>query len=115
MAPPTGLLLGRNPKKPTHRVGKLIGEGACGSVYELESIDGVSDEKFAVKIAPLPETKALSKNKRKPTAVERNANLLNHETIMYKAQLNKLRGTFIPKLPSSKGPPESGDVDGMCF
>ena len=111
MAPPTGLLLGRNPRKPTHRVGNLIGEGACSSVYELESLDGISDEHFAIKIAPLPPPKPSSK-KRKPTPVERNANLLNYETIMYTAQLNKLRGTYIPAIPSSKGPPQSGDVDG---
>lgn len=103
-------MLGRNPRKPTHRVGNLIGEGACSSVYELESIDGVSDEKFAIKIAPL-SAKTPSK-KRKPTPMERNANLLNYETLMYTAQLNKLRGTFIPSLPTSKGPPVSGDVDG---
>lgn len=113
MAPPTGLLLGRNPRKPTHRVGSLIGEGACSSVFELESIDGVSEEKFAIKIAPLSD-KPPSK-KRKPTPVERNANLLHHETLMYTAQLNKLRGTYIPYLPSSKGPPHSGDVDGTCL
>jgi serine/threonine protein kinase len=31
---------------------------------------------------------------------------------MYKAQLNKLRGKYIPYLPSAKGPPQSGDVHG---
>lgn len=114
MAPPTGLLLGRNPRKPTHRVGKLLGEGACSSVYELKSIDDSSEEEWAVKIAPLSQ-KTPSKKKRKPTPLERNANLLNHEKIMYTAQLNKLRGTFIPRLPTMKGPPEFGDQDGEIF
>lgn len=80
-------------------------------MYELESLDGISEENFAIKIAPLPPPS--SSKKRKPTPVERNANLLNYETLMYTAQLNKLRGTYIPALPSSKGPPQSGDVDGM--
>jgi hypothetical protein len=33
---------------------------------------------------------------------------------MYKAQLNKLHGKYIPYLPPAKGPPQSGDVDGTC-
>ena len=113
MAPPKGLSLGRNPRKPTHRVGNLIGEGACSSVYELEVLNGDCSESFAIKLAPLPATTKPSK--RKATPIERNANLLNHEAIMYTAQLNKLRGSYIPYLPSSKGPPQSGDVDGMSF
>ena len=111
MALPVGLQIGNNPQNPTHRVGKLIGTGACSNVHELEAIDGSSVEKFAIKLTPIPPRKKPS-SKRKPTPVERNANLLNHETLMYKAQLNKLHGKYIPYLPPAKGPPQSGDADG---
>ena len=111
MASPVGLEIGNNPRKPTHRVGKLIGTGECSSVHELELIDGDSVEKFVIKLAPIPPPKK-SKSRRKLTPIERNANLLFHETLMYKAQLNKLHGKYVPYLPSAKGPPQSGDVDG---
>jgi hypothetical protein len=111
MAPPVGLQIGNNPKKPTHRVGKLIGSGACSNVHELEAIDGSSVEEFAIKLTPIPPPKNPS-SKRKPTLAERHANLLNYETLMYKAQLNKLHGKYAPYLPPPKGPPQSGDADG---
>jgi hypothetical protein len=110
MASPVGLQIGNDPRKPTHRIGKLIGTGACSSVHELEVIDGGSVEKFVIKLTPIPPPKKSSK--RKPTPIERNANLLSHETLMYKVQLNKLHGKYIPYLPPAKGPPQSGDVDG---
>ncbi len=50
--------------------------------------------------------------KKKKSAMEKNADLLNHENILYRSVLNPLRGTMIPDVPlaGGKGPVGFGDL-----
>ena len=104
-------------------VAEQLGEGACGTVhalhYQSKSASSNNNTQFAVKLAiePPPSTN----KKRKKTLVEKNADLLNHEHILYRNVLNNLRGTMIPDIPmasysSIKTPPQGfGSIDGFRF
>lgn len=104
-------------------VAEQLGEGACGTVhalhYQSKSASSSTNTQFAVKLAiePPPSTN----KKRKKTLVEKNADLLNHEHILYRNVLNNLRGTMIPDIPmasysSIKTPPQGfGSIDGFRF
>lgn len=59
---------------------------------------------YVVKLAKLPPPS--NNMKRKKTLAEKNADLLNHEHVLYRNVLNDLRGIMVPEvpLPGSKGP-----------
>ena len=101
------------------RIGKRLGSGACGSVHILEKCNASTSSgiaKYAVKLAPLPPSTRPTKSKKKKTAVERNADILYHENMLYRNVLNDLRGTVVPDVPlfgGGKCPPQCfGDIDG---
>jgi serine/threonine protein kinase len=106
-------------------ISKKIGEGACASVYNLvrnrtssktsSSTTGISTE-YAVKVAKLPPPS--TNMKRKKTLLEINADLLNHENVLYRNILNNLRGTMVPDVPiaaGSKGPSGFGEIGGYRY
>ena len=117
---PEGELIGSSSKP--WRIGKMIGEGACGSVHHIsrasDSTNNTSD--FVIKVAPYVKP-ALTKGKKrkKKTPMERNADLLLHENTLYKNVFNKLRGRIIPDVPihgsPSVIPPGFGEIEGMYF
>lgn len=105
-------------------ISKKIGTGACGSVYNLirnrtsskTSSSSSSATEFAVKVAKLPPPS--TNMKRKKTLLEKNADLLNHEHVLYRNILNNLRGTMVPELPlpgSPKGLNAFGEVAGYRY
>ncbi len=110
---PEGLFL--DPTTQKWQISKKLGTGACGTVHSLLKVSGkASSTKYAVKLAVLPPPS--TNKKKKKTAIEKNADLLNHENILYRSVLNNLRGQMIPDVPlaGGKGPVGFGDlkVDG---
>lgn len=123
-ASPEGLLIGRNPRKPTWRVGRQLGEGVCGTVHELVSSSETtpisssnhsqSSLSWAIKMAPLTSQTKITKKKQ--AELTHHANLLHMEKLLYTAHLNKLRGNIIPHVPTSiQGPPDFGEVEGFRY
>eukprot|EP00586_Coscinodiscus_wailesii_P016483 CAMPEP_0172496560 /NCGR_PEP_ID=MMETSP1066-20121228/89304_1 /TAXON_ID=671091 /ORGANISM="Coscinodiscus wailesii, Strain CCMP2513" /LENGTH=549 /DNA_ID=CAMNT_0013268911 /DNA_START=37 /DNA_END=1687 /DNA_ORIENTATION=+ len=111
-----GALLGSTSKP--WRIGSELGSGACGSVHSLEKENGKVTSRYVVKVAPYDERPGAAKGKkRKKTAAELNADLLNYENTLYRGALNKLRGRVIPDVPDPGcgGPPGYGHVDGFRF
>ncbi|KAL3904346.1 MAG: hypothetical protein SGILL_010105, partial [Bacillariaceae sp.] len=53
-----------------------------------------------------------NKTKSGKSDAELNANLVNYEQLIYNTQFVGLQGKYIPKLPSSKGPPTFTDENG---
>ena len=108
-SPPMGLTIGSQHK---WRVGNLIGQGACGSVHELEPIDRPPSSllrHYVIKIAAVsPNNKTAKRGKK--TTEERNADTIYHEHMLLSYRLSTLRGIYIPELPSYGGPPSYGDV-----
>ena len=105
MAPsPVGLTVANN--KSQWKVGKRLGSGACATVHSLETETGAPTE-FAIKLAPIPK-----KTKKQNTPAEINAQRLFYEHVVYQNTFSDLQGTLIPKLPSYKGPPASGEANG---
>ena len=105
-----GLEIGR--RKPDWRIGKMIGEGACGAVHLLESIDGSSTTTFAIKVAEIPAATVPAKMKK---LLKHNSDLLHYENLIYTSHLATLRGRYIPELPPAKGPPSTGEVGGFRY
>lgn len=104
-----------------YRVGKVIGEGACGSVHALEVLTAkgssqyTEDPAYVVKLASLPANANGAKKKRKKTVQERNADTLFHEYSLYRNVLHHLRGKSLPDLPMSSGVPVYGENSEHCF
>jgi len=111
-------------------ISKKIGTGACGSVYNLvrnrtssKTANGTTrpttttttTTEYAVKVAKLPPPS--TNMKRKKTLLEMNADLLNHEHVLYRNVLNNLRGTMVPEIPfpGSKGPNGFGEISGYRY
>jgi hypothetical protein len=106
MAPsPVGQTLTNN--KSQWKIGKRLGIGACATVHSLETDTGAPTE-FAIKLAPIP-TKT---SKKQNSPAEINARRLHYEHVVYQNTFSDLQGTLIPKLPSYKGPPASGEANG---
>ena len=111
MSSPEGLLIGK-PSKPW-KIGRLLGSGACGSVHELIAPPGSksSSPAYAIKIAPLPKSKAnKAGKKRKKTAEERNADLILHEYTTLQNAGNEMRGKLVPEIPFMGDPPAYGQT-----
>lgn len=110
-----------DPLSKKWQISTELGSGACGTVHALikQSKSGSSPSsciQYAVKLAiqPPPSTN----KKKKKTLIEKNADLLNHEHILYRNVLNDLRGTMIPNVPMAgdKGAPSGfGTIDGYRF
>ena len=112
---PEGIVIHRH-----WRIGKKIGNGACGSVHELvhekdrketktekRNTDGVPLI-HAIKLAQLPDPN--SKTKSKESVRRKNhADILHYEALVYQNHLVDLRGTLIPELPLR---PVTGDAEG---
>lgn len=102
-----------------YRVGRLIGEGACGSVHTLDRRNTggktfAEDADFVVKLCPIPVSKKgkAGGKKRKKTAAERNADTLFHEYNLYRNALHDMRGGCVPDLPfGGNSPPCYGETD----
>lgn len=120
-SPPEGMYL--DPPRNKWKIGAQIGSGACGSVHQLmrcsSSDNSGSSSCWAVKIAVLPPVSAsatLTKRKKKKSAVEINADLLNYENTMYRNVLTDLCGNMVPDVPSGSGCPVGfGDLEGYRF
>ena len=97
-------------KQPKWKVGKQLGTGACATVHQLDNIDG-SPTEFAIKLAPLPKKITKKQNSKEET----NQRLLSFENTVYHNQVQDLQGTFVPKLPPSKGPPAHGTAADFTF
>lgn len=121
---PRGLFIDTSQK---YQISTVLGHGACGSVHALvkrKKDASTISVPYVVKVAPMPKT-SNSNKKRKKTLVEKNADLLNHENVLYRNVLNELRGTMVPDVPvagSRKGEsnlcanlPGFGDIDGYRF
>ena len=104
---PVGLELGKNPRNPQWKIGKRLGSGACASVHVLETTSGNPTE-YAIKLAALPTKTTTKKN----STAEVNERLLYHENLVYQNAFAVLQGKIIPKLPSAKGPPATGTIEG---
>ena len=122
MSSPEGEFL--DPLSKKWQISTELGSGACGTVHALikqsksgsSSSSSSSSIQYAVKLAiqPPPSTN----KKKKKTLVEKNADLLNHEHILYRNVLNDLRGTMIPNVPMAgdKGAPLGfGTIDGYRY
>lgn len=130
MPDPTGLFIDASQK---YRISTCLGKGACGSVHALvkikhsnnnTSISSSSKKSkvvetelpYAIKLAPLCSSisSAAAAKKRKKTLAEKNADLLNHENLLYRNVLNNLRGDMVPDIPVGKsgGIVGFGDIDG---
>lgn len=113
MSSATGLEIGR--RSPEWRIGKVIGEGACGAVHILEpSIrgSGSTNGSYAIKVAPIPGDSISAKKKKE---LKHNSDLLYYENLIYTSHLTSLRGEYIPDLPPTKGPPSMGIVGGFRY
>ena len=98
--------------------GKKLGSGACGSVHELHQEGSTKyNNDWAIKLAPLPKSKAKSgKGKRKKTAEERNADLIQHENLTLQNAGSDMRGRLVPDIPYLGSPPAFGETsDGGKF
>jgi len=97
--------------KAKWKIGKMLGRGACATVYSLDTIDGDPTE-YAVKVVPMP----IKKTKKQNSELETNARLLHFEHLVYSNMLQDIRGIYVPKLPfSAKEPPSQGEADGYKF
>jgi hypothetical protein len=110
MAPPSvasarGIEIGKNTRR--WKVGEKLGSGACATVHTLQTLEGAPTE-YAVKIAPLP----MKTTKKQNAPAEVNDRYLAHEAMLYQTQFPHLQGTIVPNLPSGKGPPVTGIVEG---
>jgi serine/threonine protein kinase len=117
---PSGLVIGN---KYPWKIGKLLGSGACGSVHMLQyegkqgSSKGKPPRSYVIKLAPMPppsSTSSTGGKKRKKTAMERNADLIHHEHILFSNKLIPLRGKHIPNIPEyneSYAPPTTGVLE----
>ncbi|CAI5716813.1 unnamed protein product [Peronospora effusa] len=86
----------------TWLLGKKVGSGACSDVYIVESIIPLGSDanrQYVMKLSPLPQLPAakLKNKKRKKTQVERNADALYAEHLLYKNHLRDQSG--IPYVP----------------
>jgi hypothetical protein len=112
MASPEGQIIGRG-----WMIGKQLGSGACGSVHELvappdrakSSSSSSSSSAWAIKVAPLPQSKATGK-KRKKTQEERNADLILHEYTTLQNAGNQMRGKMVPEISFTGDPPSYGET-----
>jgi len=113
MASPEGQIIGRG-----WMIGKQLGSGACGSVHELvappdraksSSSSSSSSSSWAIKVAPLPQSKATGK-KRKKTPEERNADLILHEYTTLQNAGNQMRGKMVPEISFTGDPPSYGET-----
>ena len=123
-----------DPLSKKWKISTQLGRGACGTVHALvkqskqstttstttsstsSKYGSVSSIQYAVKLAiqPPPATN----KKKKKTVVEKNADLLNHEHMLYRNVLNDLRGSMVPNVPMAgdKGAPIGfGTIDGYRF
>lgn len=114
---PEGIVINRH-----WRIGKRIGDGACGSVHELvqEKNKGLNEGKgpgktfgvppviHAIKLAPLPDLNSKPKSKENVRR-KTHADILHYEGLVYQNHLVDLRGTLIPELPLR---PVTGDAEG---
>ena len=80
MAPPVGIEIGKGSKKWT--IGKMLGTGACATVYALKTADG-NETEYAVKVAPIPTKKTKKGN----SPAETNVSLLHYEQLVYQVSL----------------------------
>ncbi|KAI2508566.1 hypothetical protein MHU86_5858 [Fragilaria crotonensis] len=117
---PEGIVINRH-----WRIGKRIGDGACGSVHELvqEKNKGLNEGKgpgktfgvppviHAIKLAPLPDLNSKPKSKENVRR-KTHADILHYEGLVYQNHLVDLRGTLIPELPLR---PVTGDAEGYRF
>ncbi len=110
MASPEGQIIGRG-----WTIGKKLGSGACGSVHELvappdraKSSSSSSSSSWAIKVAPLPQSMATGK-KRKKSPEERNAALILHEYTTLRNAGNKMRGR-VPEISYTDDPPSYGET-----
>ena len=112
MAPPEGQLIGRSSRP--WKIGRLLGRGACGAVHELEAPSGAKKAPaacdWAVKVAPLPPSRTGTGKKRKKTAAERNADLIQHEHLTLHNAGTALRGAVVPEIPFMGDPPAHGQT-----
>eukprot|EP00979_Chaetoceros_neogracilis_P014726 scaffold4843_cov266-Chaetoceros_neogracile.AAC.8 len=106
-----------DPLRKKWLISTQIGSGACGTVHALSKQSSrPSSIEYAVKLAILPPPS--TNKKKKKSMVEKNADLLNHENILYRNVLNDLIGTMIPQvpMPGDKGAPTGfGVIDGYRF
>jgi len=105
-------------KCPFFIIGKKLGSGACGSVHELHQEGNTKyNNDWAIKLAPLPKSKAKSgKGKRKKTVEERNADLIQHENLTLQNAGSDMRGRLVPDIPFMGSPPAFGETaDGGKF
>jgi hypothetical protein len=113
---PEGIIIHRH-----WRIGKKIGDGACGSVHELVNEKDKNEANkgkgktgggpliiHAIKLAPLPDPNAKAKSK-ESVLRKTHADILHYEALVYQNHLVDLRGTLIPELPLR---PVTGDVEG---
>jgi len=114
---PEGLYLNAG---KTMKVGPRLGSGTCGVVHDVltnsnHARSSIKDEPIhlAVKLVPFVEVATQSNKKKKKTEMQRNADLLYHEYMLYRNVLNPLRGTVIPMVPLSFT--GFGDIPGMSF
>jgi hypothetical protein len=96
MAPPQGLTFG---PKNKYRIGRKLGDGVCGAVYEL------SPPGWAIKLAKMPSD---SKKKQEKRFVD----LLYYESLIYLNHLNHLRGDMIPEVLFDSGLQPAGNMEG---
>ena len=83
------------------KLGALLGEGACGQVFEVADITGTQNQHaWVMKLAPLPPAPApgaARKKNKTHDAMKRNADTLYMEQLVYK---NYLMGVpNVPELP----------------
>ena len=77
------------------KIGPIVGEGACGKVYEVTNINGKGnyDYKLVVKVIPTGKKTSSKKDKEQ----NRLASTLNYEYMLYVGALNGF--PFAPRLP----------------
>ena len=84
-------------RKGRHKVGKKLGEGAQGAVYEVVRTDTGESGQWAVKLTPHPKP---TRSRRSEDEI--NARHLSYERQLYQCSLLQLQGTVIPRVPESE-------------
>lgn len=82
----------------SHKLGKLLGEGAFGKVYAVTSTDSSNSNKWAAKIAPKPA----KETKKKTSDAEVAYNRLHWELQLYSNHFRSIEGKITAKLPTGK-------------
>ena len=97
----------------------MLGSGACGSVHELtksstsssSSSSSSNEFSWAIKVAPLPQTRTTTAGKRrKKTSEERNADLILHEYTILQNAGGHMRGKMVPEISFMGDPPSYGET-----